>query len=66
VRAQVLKDNANLGKVRDLLKSCIARKERAELNTKTGTSERRILRWAKTADLFCVSGTREEHSDLRE
>lgn len=64
--ANILKNQANLVNVEDLLQAGEDPKGRKALAEKTGLPPKMILRWVNMADLFRIKGVAEEYSDLLE
>jgi len=52
--------------IEKLLEACASKKGRDELATKTGISDKLILKWANRADLDRISGVGSEYADLLE
>ncbi len=57
---------AGLASTDALLNAGATPKERADLATATGISEKLILRWVNMSDLFRIKGVGEQYSDLLE
>lgn len=52
--------------IEKLLEACASKKGRDDLATKTGISDKLILKWANRADLDRISGVGSEYADLLE
>jgi len=52
--------------VEQLLERCATPKGRKEVEESTGIEHARILKWTNMADLFRISGVKEEYSELLE
>lgn len=57
---------AGVNNVDDLLEAGGTRKARAELSTKSGISEARILKCVNMADLFRINGVASQYAELLE
>lgn len=57
---------AGVNNVDDLLEAGATRKARAELSTKSGISEARILKCVNMADLFRINGVASQYAELLE
>jgi predicted flap endonuclease-1-like 5' DNA nuclease len=59
-------EQAGVVSLEALLEQSKTPKGRADLATKTGISEKLVLKWANRADLFRIKGIGEEYADLLE
>ena len=57
---------AGLSSQDSLLKTCCAKKGRAEIAASTGISEKLILNWTNRADLSRIKGVSTQYADLLE
>ncbi|NNC64565.1 MAG: DUF4332 domain-containing protein [Gammaproteobacteria bacterium] len=57
---------AGVGSVEALLEAACEKKGRQELATKTGLSEKLLLKWVNMADLFRVNGVAGQYAELLE
>jgi predicted flap endonuclease-1-like 5' DNA nuclease len=65
VYAAKLRD-AGISSVEDLLATCAAKIDRAEIAESTGISEKLILKWANYADLARIKGIAGQYAELLE
>jgi predicted flap endonuclease-1-like 5' DNA nuclease len=58
--------NAGISSIEDLLATCAAKKDRAEIAETTGIPEKLILKWTNHADLHRIKGVAGEYAELLE
>lgn len=57
---------AGITSIEDLLATCAAKKDRAEIAETTGIPEKLILKWTNHADLARIKGVAGEYAELLE